>query len=468
MAFLRVFAIVINVSTYMSTLTKQNPLFLFLGDIVILFASLWLTLVIRYRELPPAIVWSDHLIPFSILITAWLLVFFIAGLYERRSTIFRQPLAGRILQAHISNSIIAVLFFYFIPYFGITPKTNLFIYLVISFVLILAWRLYGYSLLKSNRRQNAILVSSGSEMQELYSEVNTHDHYNLKFVRAVDIESLDAAQLREEIAACMNKDEISIIVIDPSNKKLAPILPTLYNLIFSNIMFIDVNKMYEDVFGRLPLSLITYAWLLEHVTFAPKIAYDTLKHVQDVVVALILGIVSLVLYPFIIIAIKMEDGGRVFITQSRVGQDGSIIKIHKFRTMTSNDDGNYVGGHTASANVITLVGNFLRKTRLDELPQLWNVVAGDLSLIGPRPEFPALVAQYEKEIPYYSVRHLIKPGLSGWAQLYHDNHPHHALAVQQTAEKLSYDLYYIKNRSLLLDITIALKTISKLLSRSGA
>ena len=112
------------------------------------------------------------------------------------------------------------------------------------------------------------------------------------------------------------------------------------------------------------------------------------------------------------------------------------------------------------------MGAFLRVTRLDELPQLWNIVRGDLSLIGPRPEVPTLVQQYAEEIPYYGVRHLVRPGLSGWAQLYGE-HAHHGVDIDTTKNKLSYDLYYIKHRSLTLDITIVLKTIKKLLTRSG-
>ena len=136
----------------------------------------------------------------------------------------------------------------------------------------------------------------------------------------------------------------------------------------------------------------------------------------------------------------------------------------KFRTMTTDDGGVYAQD---SENKVTRVGNFLRKTRIDELPQLWNVLHGDLSLIGPRPELPPLVKLYEREIPYFNIRHLIKPGLSGWAQLYHDRHPHHAPSIHETRVKLSHDLYYIKNRSLMLDLVIALKTIKELLSRSG-
>jgi lipopolysaccharide/colanic/teichoic acid biosynthesis glycosyltransferase len=134
--------------------------------------------------------------------------------------------------------------------------------------------------------------------------------------------------------------------------------------------------------------------------------------------------------------------------------------------MTTNDQGEYDGA-TAQKNRVTKVGAFLRKTRIDELPQLWNVLRGDLSLIGPRPELPALAAVYEKEIPYYNVRHLIKPGLSGWAQLYQRVPPKGAVATNETKSKLSYDLYYLKNRSMMLDFKIALKTIKTLVSRNG-
>jgi lipopolysaccharide/colanic/teichoic acid biosynthesis glycosyltransferase len=130
----------------------------------------------------------------------------------------------------------------------------------------------------------------------------------------------------------------------------------------------------------------------------------------------------------------------------------------------ANDDGKWGNGQK---NVITRIGKFLRKSRIDELPQLWNVVRGDISLVGPRPEFPEPVALYTKEIPYYNLRHIVKPGLSGWAQIYHQKHPHHGIDTEETGNKLSYDLYYIKNRSFLLDLKIALRTMKVLLSFAG-
>ncbi|OGZ06827.1 MAG: hypothetical protein A3D65_06725 [Candidatus Lloydbacteria bacterium RIFCSPHIGHO2_02_FULL_50_13] len=125
------------------------------------------------------------------------------------------------------------------------------------------------------------------------------------------------------------------------------------------------------------------------------------------------------------------------------------------------DEGKQLG---ENKDRITAVGNILRKSRIDELPQLWNVLRGDLSLIGPRPEFPGLVKIYHEQIPYYNMRHLVKPGLSGWAQVHHEKPPH---TLEETKDKLAYDLYYLKNRSLALDIKIALKTVKTLLSRTG-
>ena len=187
---------------------------------------------------------------------------------------------------------------------------------------------------------------------------------------------------------------------------------------------------------------------------------------MDILFGLFFGTISLVFYPFVYIAIKLEDRGPIFITQERVGKNGKIVKIVKFRSMSGNDNGKY-GANGTTPHVVTRVGKFIRVSRIDELPQFWNIIKGDISLIGPRPEFPSLVQVYEKEIPYYNARHLVKPGISGWAQIYHENHPHHSAESEETRNKLSYDLYYIKNRSLVLDLKIALRTFQILLKRSG-
>jgi len=435
---------------------KKETITLFLGDVIILYLSLWLGLFLRYQSTPSGYLWGLHLAPFSIIIAVWILVFFISGLYEKHTLILKSRLPSTVFNAQVANSFIAVLFFYFIPYFGITPKTNLFIYLFISFTLILLWRIYGDRILHPLIKQKGIIVGSGEEMRELLEEVNNNPRYGLQFISSVDLNRIAGMDFKEEILSRVYSEEVQIIAVDLKNEKVEPILPHLYNLIFSRVKFIDMYKIYEDLFDRVPLSLVRYNWFLENISTESRITYDTLKRIMDLFLSSITGVLSLLVYPFVMLAIKIDDGGGIFFEQERIGKNNKIIKISKFRTMSEKDNGK-----------VTRVGKWLRALRIDELPQLWSVLKGDMSMIGPRPEIPALVNHYEEEIPYYNIRHLIKPGLSGWAQLYHIDPPKVVADAEKTRRKLSYDLYYIKNRSFMLDLKIALKTIKALLSRSG-
>jgi lipopolysaccharide/colanic/teichoic acid biosynthesis glycosyltransferase len=448
-------------STHMTEINKKEPVLLFLGDIFFLLFSLWLMLAFRYGDLPSVSLWYDHAVPFSLLFIVWVIVFFIAGLYEKHTVILRNRLPNILLNAQIANSTIAVLFFYFIPYFGITPKVNLFIYLFVSFGLLLFWRIVLFPSLGFRKKQNALLIGSGEEMKELKNEVNNNSRYNIQFISSVDLDAVNSVDFQEEILKRVYTEQISIIAIDLKNEKSEPILPQLYNLIFSKVRFIDMHKIYEDIFDRVPLSLVQYNWFIENISISPKITYDFLKRVMDLSISLVLGIISLLVYPFVWFAIKLDDKGDVFIIQRRIGQNGRIINIPKFRTMQFNEDGVWVG---ESAGKVTRVGKFLRQTRIDELPQLWSVIKGDLSLIGPRPDISGLGSKLSQEIPYYTIRNLIKPGLSGWAQIKQEKPPQ---SIEETRLRLAYDIYYIKNRSFILDSTIVLKTIKTLLSRVG-
>ncbi len=448
----------------MSGLSRKEAILLFFGDIFFFIFSLWLSLTIRFGEFPTNEKFVTHLVPFSFLFLVWLFVYFIAGLYERHTLIIKSRLPNIIWGAQLVNSIFAIVFFYTLPLFGIAPKTLLFIYLIISFLLVLFWRLYGIDFIKRGEREPALLIGAGKEMKELNEEVNANPHYGLHFISSVDLEDMAGINIQEDIITLIYEHNIKLIIIDFSHANVTPLLPHLYNLIFSKIRFIDSHRIYEDIFNRIPLSLVTYSWFLENISVSPKFTYDFLKRIMDILISVPLMIVPIITWPFAFITMKLEDRGPVFIAQERIGKDNQIIRLYKFRSMSQNI---IDLAAEQSENKVTRVGNILRKTRLDEFPQLWNVLKGDISLIGPRPELPSGVKHYEEEIPFYNVRHLIKPGLSGWAQLYHENHPHHGIGVEQTKEKLSYDLFYIKNRSFFLDIKIALKTIKTLLSRSG-
>jgi exopolysaccharide biosynthesis polyprenyl glycosylphosphotransferase len=450
---------------YMNIQSKREPAVLLLGDLFFFLLSLYLALYFRTFEVPSKVLFLTHLRPFSFLFLIWIIVFYIAGLYEKRTVLLRSRLPSIIFNTQLANSVLAVVFFYFIPFFGITPKTILFIYLVVSFITILTWRMYGYYLIGTKHPVKAVLIGSGQEMRDLCEEVNGNPLYNMKFVTSVDLSNIETAGVTDEILSRLHLENVGIVVIDLLHNKIEPILPHLYNLIFSKVNFVDMHTIYEDVFNRVPLSLLKYNWFLENISSSPRVGYDALKRGMDIILGIILLVVSLPFSLVAFVAIKLEGRGPAFITQARVGQNNTLINIHKFRTMTGNDSGEYKDGGTELT--VTRVGDFLRKSRIDEFPQFFNVITGDLSLVGPRPELPSLMKVYEKEIPYYNVRHIIKPGLSGWAQIYQENHPHHGEAVAQTKEKLAYDLYYIKNRSMLLDLKIALRTVKTLLSRVG-
>jgi len=439
---------------------KKEKVILFAGDIIFFITTLWLTLFLRYFEIPNITVFYSHLIPFSFLFIVWIIVFFIAGLYDKHTVIFKRRLPSIILNAQIVNIVFAAIFFFFIPYFGITPKTNLFIYLFISFVAIVFWRIYLFPLFESGKRQNALLMASGNEMVELKEEINNNTRYNFYFKFALDLnlDKVDSEAIKEYLRKYVKENNISMVVADTGNEKISSVMPFLYNIIFiqSSFRFLDFQKMYENIFDRVPLSLVKYNWFLSNVQWLPKITHDLVKRLADIVFSIALGILSLPVYPLVFLAVKLGDKGPLFIIQERVGMDNRPIYIFKFRSMSIYE-----------REKITKVGGILRRTRIDELPQLWNVLKGDLSLVGPRPEIPRLAKLYEKEIPYYNIRHFVQPGLSGWAQIHHNKPPKFGAQYDETKEKLSYDIYYIKNRSLLLDFYIYLKTIKTLFLRSG-
>lgn len=468
----------------MNMVHKKEPVLLFLGDVCVLLISLGLTLIIRFQEIPSRALFQEHLAPFSILFIAFILVNFIAGLYEKHTLLVKTRLPAILINVQLVNAALGIAFFYFIPYLSIAPKTILFIYLIISLILMSLWRMVIVPRFSLKKTQRALLIGEGVESQQLIDEINNNSRYNISFVESV-VPTSDVQELLGRIHTAVHSKAITAIVIDSRHPLLADIIPSLYAYAVSGTLFFDMSTMYENIFDRVPLSVVGQTWFIENMSSAaPKFFYDIFKRLLDIVVAGILFVISLLVYPFVILAIKLDDRGVIFSYQTRVGQHNQRINIAKFRTMTvANDDAKWgksraeqastveqvASGQAALSqkNEVTRLGRWLRTSRIDELPQLWNVLRGDISLIGPRPEFPEPVDNYAQQIPYYNMRHIVKPGLSGWAQIYHENHPHHGIDVGETANKLSYDLYYIKHRSFFLDLKIALRTIKVLITFVG-
>ena len=450
----------------MSLVPKREYIVLLAGDIAVFVISLWVTLAVRYLTAPSIDLFTAHLVPFAILFIVWVVVFFLAGLYGRHTRLFRSRLVPTILYTQVINAVVAALFFFFIPAFGLAPKTILLLYLAISSVFVFLWRVGLYPHVRSRRRLKGVLIASGADAHALAQEVASDARYPFSFEYVIDTAHAPSHEVIQQACRVAEEDDVTFIVVDFSDKAVSAALPIIYDAAFHKRRFalLDAADLYQEVFDREPLSLVSYEWILAHVNASHT--YDVIKRGIDVACAVFGGLISLALYPFIIAAIKLDDGGDVFITQQRVGRFQKPIRIYKFRSMSGNDDGNY-GNHGKTKLTVTRVGKWIRLLRFDELPQLWNVFRGDLSLVGPRPELPALAAQYNARIPYYNARYLIAPGLTGWAQVRHDRDPHHGADMVETKVKLSYDLYYLAHRSLLLDIFILLQTIRIFLTARG-
>lgn len=452
----------------------RELLILLSGDIFFFFISLWLTLMIRYFSWPTFDLFALHFGPFLLLSTVWLFIFYIAGLYDKHTVFLKTMLFSRILNTQVVNILVATLLFIIVP-FAIAPKTNLIIYLFISIGMIWWWRLKLFNYFSPQEEHRALLLADGPEAIELVDEINNNDRYNYSFVRIIDettAKSVD--QFEQKLMDLLEREEITMIVANPNGDYIRSVLPKIFDLSFLKfeLTFLDFYKVYEDTFDKVPLSALRYEWFISYVSQSKSLFYDFSKRVVDIVGSLILGIILFLLLPIIYIAIRTEGRqDKLFMTQERIGRFNKKVEVLKLQTMTSNDktSGTWTDEDHKKGNEITKVGAVLRKLSIDELPQMWTILKGDMSLIGPRNDIKGLGERLAAEIPYYNVRNHVKPGITGWAQTHQrymgDNISPQSLA--ESKERLSYDLYYVKNRSFLLDVEIALRTFKTLLSRFG-
>jgi lipopolysaccharide/colanic/teichoic acid biosynthesis glycosyltransferase len=451
----------------------RELIILLVGDTVIFGLALWVSLFVRHLELPNRDMFADHIGPFLMMFVLWILIFFIAGLYDKHTAFFKSFIRIRILVTQICNVIIAGLLFFILP-LSIAPKTTLFIYLIISSALILWWRIHLVEFLSPKRVHNALLIADGSEAEELVREINGNDRYSYRFVKMINEDLVNSTDNFEtKLLEVIEKEQISVIVAHARSPYLKDLLPKLFELTFLKFQFtfLDFNRVYEETFDRIALSSLDYEWFITNVSQSRRYTYDALKRLIDIVGASLVGIVFLCLMPLIYVAMYLEGNRKVFMTQRRIGRFNTRINVYKVQTMTQNDSSSatWLPEDAKKANVVTRVGAVLRKTSIDEMPQVLNILKGEMSLIGPRNDIEGLGERLAHEISYYTIRNFVKPGVTGWAQ----THQHYMgdnispQSLEETKLRLSYDLYYVKNRSIILDISIALRTIKTLFSRLG-
>jgi len=450
----------------------MRKIILLLGDLILLYSALAITLWLRFSYLD-SYLWSKHLGPFSIVFAIWIVIFFINGLYEINKVQQGFKFYGTLVQNLLINTLLAIAFFYILGNFtSLRPQTILLILVVVFGVLFMLWRKTFYKLMSSDRLGNNLaIIGINTESLLLAEEIITNPQlgYKLKLIinpdssplpekfQIVDI-SRDISEMRNKILA--HKINTVVAINDP---KYSPeVARYLFENIDLKIQYFNLTDFYEKITGKVPISTLERHWFLENITQKNKEWFLIIKRIIDILLAVFFGLITLLLLPFIALAIKLESKGSLIYKQTRVGLNNKEFTVYKFRSMAKNAENGQAQWAKENDSRITKVGKFIRKTRLDETPQFINILKGNMSFVGPRPERPEFVTTLKEAIPFYNERHLIKPGLTGWAQI---NFPYGA-SVEEAKEKLQYDLFYIKNQSIALDISIILKTINTIFNKS--
>jgi len=438
-------------------------------DYLLFFISLCIVILIRYDfgDFKSEII--QHFPAFSVIYLLWLIIFYIFELYDMTHEI----LVKNYILAMIINGAIAVSVFYTVSGLGISPKTNLFLNLVIFTFLFIPWR----SIISRNfgrifGRLNIVIMGSDEYSLRLAKEIAENDKtgYNLLGILMdsnialpewINNEKIEIYDTFSEIKELIQRKNLNIVIVNDFWYK--QIFTELYTFIHQRVDIYNLPSFSEDFHQSIPIYAADEIWFLDNLKNTGRSFYEKLKRITDILLVLMLTPVFLVLFIFIVLAIKINSPGTVFFKQVRVGRNNKNFVIYKFRTMVQDAEKNGAQWAVKNDTRITSVGRFLRLTRIDELPQIINVLIGDMSFIGPRPERPEFVEELEKIIPHYKLRHLVRPGLSGWAQVKYE----YAATKEESAKKLEYDLFYIKNRSIILDSKIVLKTIMTIISKRG-
>jgi exopolysaccharide biosynthesis polyprenyl glycosylphosphotransferase len=369
------------------------------------------------------------------------------------------------------NLLLGFAFFYLIPVFGIEPRTNLILFFAITLLLIYLWRLAFNRFIARGLFRNRLLYVGPSHDAIALRDLVAGNTLGFELVCAVhttprvshDADGLHWSEEKQAIPELVSHERVNAIVLGHDAYEHPDIRESLYRSLSTSAALIDRKELEETLTGRIPLAEVDKAWFLRNLRESEKMWFEAVKRGLDlffvIPVLLLAGIVT----PFVALAIRLSSPGPVFFRQTRVGKHGREFQMIKFRTMRHDPAPQQALFASEGDPRITRVGFILRALRIDELPQVWNVLRGDMSFVGPRPEQPEFVRQLTDRMPFYPLRHLTRPGLTGWAQVKYK----YAGSLEENLVKLQYDLYYVKHRSMILDLAILLKTINIVLRRQG-
>lgn len=427
-------------------MTTDRKTILLLGDIVMLISSFALMVALRFDWQTERAFITTQARMFILLFVLWLIVFYIFELYNLRRVNPNPRNIGLLALAITTSTLVSVLIFYITSFTGITPKTNLILVASVSFVVLVAWRRLFYTIFSSRFVQHIAVIGSGAAVEHLLADLKEHPHIGKVVYTKAGYDGADTLPV-VDIVIAHDVDLSGLFMI--ATKRDCEIF--------------SLFEAYEELFGKIPLALMDESHAIAILTRRKRFGYPFVERFVEGIFAIITLVISL---PFVIvamIAIALEDGWPVVYRQTRVGKNGKLFKLYKLRSMRKNAEQGGVKWAQKNDSRVTRVGTVLRLTHLDEAPQMINILRGDISLVGPRPERPEFVAQLEQHVPYYFLRHTIKPGFTGWAQIKF----RYARTLMDSREKFEYDLYYLRNKNPLFDLGIFAKTIQIIFSHTG-
>jgi sugar transferase (PEP-CTERM system associated) len=397
-------------------------------------------------------------------------------LYDFRMLSDRRNTAIALLRALGASSLILALLYYWIPNLVIGRG----VFAIASFILVIliaGWRItFNWLSRRLKPVERLLIVGTNSAAVTLARELfERRQEIGVELVGFVDSDRarVGTSLLNPGIVGAVADipaivreravDRVVVSLVDARGKLSMDEL--LRMKLAEGVRFDHLASVYEEYTGKIAVENLRPSWLLFSEGFRRRPTLETLKRLFDVGCALGGLVIASPVIMVVALAMKMTEGGPVLYSQTRVGKDGDLFTVYKLRSM--RPDAEIETGpvwSTAGDPRVTRLGRFLRRTRLDELPQLWNVVRGDMSIVGPRPERPEFVRELTNQIPFYSQRHAVRPGVTGWAQVRHA----YAASVEDSLQKLQYDLFYIKNMSLAFDVFIVFETFKTVLVRDGS
>jgi len=427
-----------------------HKLALFISDVTFIAVAFYVASVHRLNT-EPYFLSIEYIGINSIIITT----LFIGGAYTSRAISNKPRLPLNTFFIVLSSVLPSLLFIYLLgpEKFTALLGRGIFPFAIIAFGIFAVLNRLVFNYLFHNTKHNrTILVLGAPESKTRIDNILDNIHITLDYSEKL-------------IPQEFKKSDLNSIIISPEHKPDEQEQKTLIDYRLAGIPVFSLSDFFENYLFLVPVQEISNDWFIRAKGFSMmgnSIALR-LKRISDILASLLLFIFTLPICLLTITLIKITSPGPIFFSQIRVGMNGKPFTVYKFRTMHLNAENS--GAQWASENDprIIIGGNFLRKTRIDEIPQCWNILKGEMSFIGPRPERPEFTSMLSEQIPYYDLRHIIKPGLTGWAQV---KYPYGA-STKDALRKLQYDLYYIKNYSLLLDLNIVLRTIKVTFLRGG-